>query len=62
MISSTITFSLCLDDEDEASVRGRRDLYFASDGGMMVGRGLDRGAIEPAQRWTEAWRKPSFFL
>jgi hypothetical protein len=51
--------SLCLADKDEANIRDRRDLCFASDSGLMVGRGVDRVAIELAQRWTNAWRKPS---
>jgi hypothetical protein len=62
MISSSMTSSLCLADKDEASIINRRDLCFASDDGLMVGREVDRGAIELAQRWTEAWRKPSFFI
>lgn len=61
MISSSMTSSLCLADKDEDSIRDRRDLCFASDDGMMVGRGVDRGSIELAQRWTEAWRKLRFF-
>lgn len=54
MISSSMTLSLCLADKDEASIRDRRDLCFASDDGMMVGREVDRRAIELTQRWTEA--------
>jgi len=62
MISSSMKSSLCLAEKNEASIRDRRDLCFASDDGMMVGREVDRGAIELAQRWTEAWRMPSFFF
>jgi len=57
-----MTSSFCLADKDEASIRDRRNLCFASDYGMMVSRGVDRGAIGLAQRWTEAWRKTSFFF
>jgi hypothetical protein len=57
--SPTISW-LCLADKDEASITEGRDLCFVSNDKTPVGKGVDREILELTQRWTEAWRKPSF--